>query len=207
MIFKRAVARLRAQDWLAITIELAIVIIGVFIGMQVTNWNQARLDDRETKQILARLNPELQNLLKNCASAREYYRITRAYADIAFAGWRRESKVSDREFVIAAYQASQIYATATNNAAWGNIFGADRLRGIEDPALRSNLAFLMYSDTRPTDTQSVDTSYRKNVWRIIPVEIQDAIRARCGDRRPADNPPTVLPAGEMRLGHCEIRGG
>ena len=46
----------------------------------------------------------------------------------------------------------------------------------------------MYSDTRPTDTQSVDTPYRQNVRRIIPVEIQDAVRAKCGDRRPADSP-------------------
>ena len=188
MIYKRAVARLRAQDWVAITIELAIVIIGVFIGMQVTNWNQERLENRETQQILARLRPELQNLLKNYASARAYYRVTRSYADTAFAGWRGDPRITDRDFVIAAYQASQIYATATNNAAWGNIFGADRLRAIEDPALRSNLAFLMYSDTRTTDTQAVDTPYRPNVRRIIPVEIQDAIRAQCGDRRPADNP-------------------
>jgi hypothetical protein len=39
MIFKRAVARLRAQDCVAITIELAIVVIGVFLGTQVANWN------------------------------------------------------------------------------------------------------------------------------------------------------------------------
>ena len=138
--------------------------------------------------MLGQLKPELEYLLKNTASARAYYRITRTYADIALAGWQRDPKVSDRDFVIAAYQASQIYETATNNAAWGNIFGADRLRTIKDPALRSNLAFLMYADMRPTDTRAVDTPYRQNVRRIIPVEIQDAIRAKCGDQRPADNP-------------------
>lgn len=37
MFFKRTAARLRTQDGLAITIELAIVIIGVFIGTQVAN--------------------------------------------------------------------------------------------------------------------------------------------------------------------------
>jgi hypothetical protein len=114
--------------------------------------------------------------------------VTRAYADTALAGWRSDPRVSDRDFVIAAYQASQIFDTAKNNAAWGNIFGADRLRTIEDPTLRSNLAFLMYADTRPTDTRAVDTPYRANVRRIIPVEIQDAVRAKCGDQRPAHNP-------------------
>ena len=59
MIFKRAVAGLRAQDWLAITIELAIVIIGVFIGTQVANWNEERLERQETQRMLTRLKPEL----------------------------------------------------------------------------------------------------------------------------------------------------
>ena len=36
MIYKRVAARLQAQDWLAITIELTIVVVGVFIGMQDT---------------------------------------------------------------------------------------------------------------------------------------------------------------------------
>jgi hypothetical protein len=138
--------------------------------------------------MLTRLKPELRNLLDLYASARTYYATTRAYATTAFAGWRSDPKVSDRDFVVAAYQASQIYATATNNATWATIFGADRLRTIDDPQIRDNLAFLMYSDTTPIDTVSVDTPYRQNVRRAIPVEIQDAIRAECGDRSPPDNP-------------------
>ena len=188
MIFKRAAAKLRAQDWVAITIELAIVIIGVFIGIQVANWNQARLEQRETQQMLSRLKPELHNQLTVYASARTYYGLTRRYADIAFAGWRGDPTVSDADFVIAAYQASQIYATATNNATWGTIFGATRLNSIDDAVIRDNLSFLMFADTRPIENAAMETPYRVNVRRVIPVEIQDAIRAKCGDRRPPDNP-------------------
>ena len=42
MIYKRFVANLRAQNWFAIGVELAIVVVGVFIGTWVANWNQAR---------------------------------------------------------------------------------------------------------------------------------------------------------------------
>jgi hypothetical protein len=195
MIFKRAVARLRAQDWMAISIELAIVIIGVFIGIQVANWNVVRIERRETQGMLTRLKPELQNVLNFYASARAYYTTSRAYADLAFRGWNSDPHISDRDFVIAAYQASQIYSTATNNSMWGTIFGVERLQNIDDPAIRSNLSYLMYADTRPIDTAAVDTPYRQNVRRVIPLEIQDAIRARCGDQRPRDNPQLfVLPA-------------
>ena len=129
--------------------------------------------------MLTRLNPELRNLLAFYASARAYYATTRVYSTTAFAGWL--SKVSDRDFIIAAYQSSQIYGTGMNNGTWATIFGADRLRTIDDPLIRNNLAFLMHSDTTQIDTQAVDTPYRQNVRRVIPVEIQDAIRAACGD--------------------------
>jgi hypothetical protein len=195
MIFKRAAAKLRAQDWVAITIELAIVIVGVFLGTQVSNWNATRIEQRETQQMLTRLKPELRNLLAVYASARSYYRLTRQYATTAFAGWRGDPKVSDREFVIAAYQASQIYATAANNATWATIFGADRLRTIDDPVIRDNLSFLMYADMSTIDNSAMETPYRVNVRRVIPVEIQDAIRDKCGDQRPPNNPQLFyLPA-------------
>lgn len=42
MIFRRFAANLRRQDWTAVAVELLIVILGVFIGLQVDNWNQAR---------------------------------------------------------------------------------------------------------------------------------------------------------------------
>ena len=188
MIFKRAVAGLRGQNWLAITIELAIVIIGVFIGIQVANWNEERLERHETQRMLTRLKPELRNLLDLYASARTYYATTRDYAATAFAGWRSDPEVNDRDFVIAAYQASQIYGRfGTNNATWAAIFGVDRLRTIDDPVIRNNLAFLMYIDTSQI-AEGANTPYRQNVRRVIPAEIQDAIRAECGDRHAPDNP-------------------
>ncbi len=186
MIFKRAVAKLRAQDWLAITIELSIVIMGVFVGTQVANWNEQRIENLETRRLLTQLRPEVKSLLRFYSNARSYYKVTRDYSATAFAGWSENPEVSDRDFVIAAYQASQIAGIGTNNAIWASIFGADGLRNIDDPIIRDSLSYLMTSDTKLIDAEAVDTPYRQNVRAVIPVEIQDAIRAKCGDRnRPA----------------------
>src|SRR4051812_17044368 len=65
MIFKRAVARLRAQDWIAISVEIGIVIIGVFIGTQVSNLNNARIERAKTQQMARDLQPELRNLARD----------------------------------------------------------------------------------------------------------------------------------------------
>jgi hypothetical protein len=184
MIYKRFAANLRAQNWFAITIELAIVVLGVFIGTWVANWNQQRAAQAETRRMITQLDPSLRFLQAYFDGIRTYYRVTRRYAATAQAGWAGDPKVSDSDFVVAAYQASQIAGIGTNGSAWASVLGADRLRDIEDMELRTDLSTLMSSDYALIDTPAVDTPYRRNVRRLIPMGVQDQIRSRCGDRPP-----------------------
>ncbi|MCY7340250.1 MAG: hypothetical protein LH465_09960 [Sphingomonas bacterium] len=188
MIYKRFAARLKAQDWLAIVIEIGIVVIGVFIGTQVSNWNAARLEKVETRRMLVQLQPNLKVMTDYFGAARIYYGTTRRYATTALAGWRGDPSVSDGDFVKAAYQASQILTFGTNSSAWATVLGADQLRRIDDPAMRNDLSFLMSADYSQLDLAGVNTPYRQNVRRIIPLDLQDAIRATCGDRSTPDAP-------------------
>ena len=48
MILRRVIAHVRNQEWAAIAIDFVIVVLGVFIGIQVSNWNENRaLRERE----------------------------------------------------------------------------------------------------------------------------------------------------------------
>ncbi|GAA4714998.1 hypothetical protein H9L13_05115 [Sphingomonas lutea] len=184
MIYKRFAANLRAQNWFAIGIELLIVVVGVFIGTWVANWNQERAAQAETRRMIAQLDPSLRFLQGYFDGIRAYYGVTRKYAETAQAGWDGRPGVSESAFVIAAYQASQIAGIGTNGSAWANVLGADRLREIEDTELRTDLSTLMSSDYAQIDTPAVDTPYRRNVRRLIPMGVQERIRERCGDRPP-----------------------
>lgn len=67
MIFKRGVAKFRAQDWSADLIELGIVILCVCIGTWVANRNQAQAERDDTILLLNRFKPESQYQV--CGSA------------------------------------------------------------------------------------------------------------------------------------------
>ena len=192
MFLRRIVQSLKTQNWTAIGLELLIVIIGVFIGTQVSNWNQDRNDRRETAQLLRELKPALSSFTDFFDAAKIYYATTRAYADRAFAGWRRHPAVSDEQFVIAAYQASQIYTLGLKGETWTSIFGGDRLREIENPGVRQGLTTLMTISYDQIDAGIIGTTYREDVRKIIPEDIQDAIRAKCGDQPIPERPPRVL---------------
>ena len=181
MIYRRVAARLKAQDWLAIIIELGIVIVGVFIGTLVANANQQRLEGRETSYRLAQLKPELQRIRARADVARKYYATTRRYAETAFAAWEGDRQITDHDFVIAAYQASQIKGMVSTSQSWATIVGADQLRNIDDPAIRDPMLRLMTFPDANLGQERVQSEYRNLVRTLIPDHIQQEIRSRCGD--------------------------
>ena len=40
MILHRVTASFRRQDWMAVFVELVVVVVGVFIGVQASNWGE-----------------------------------------------------------------------------------------------------------------------------------------------------------------------
>ena len=59
MILQRLATAIRKQDWFTVIIETLIVVFGVFIGLQVNNWNEARKDRLEAETSRERLIADL----------------------------------------------------------------------------------------------------------------------------------------------------
>lgn len=59
MMLRRLVANLRARDWGAVLIEILILMVGVFLGLQVDNWNHARKTAADGRYYIERLQDEL----------------------------------------------------------------------------------------------------------------------------------------------------
>jgi hypothetical protein len=59
MFFRRIVQHLRKQEWTAIGIDFVIVVLGVFVATQVSEWNTARLERAEYRRAVERLETEI----------------------------------------------------------------------------------------------------------------------------------------------------
>ena len=55
MILRRLSQNLKEQNWAAICIEFVLLVVGVFLGIQVANWNEARTDRSREAVYLASL--------------------------------------------------------------------------------------------------------------------------------------------------------
>lgn len=182
MIFKRFAANLRAQNWFAIGIELGIVILGVFIGTLVANWNSARAEQKEIARLIEQMRPEVRRLTWLANGARDYYAVTDQYAKTAARGWEQPGSVNDRDFVIAAYQASQIVVVGAEANNFPELIGGDQVRKINDTNRRNAIMRLLNYNFYPVSLEAMRTRYRDEIRSIIPSDIQATIRDKCGDR-------------------------
>jgi hypothetical protein len=83
---RRIYTQLKSQDWTAATIELLIVVVGIFLGLQASNWNDNRVERNLERGYLIRLQEDI------LASARGQER------DID----HLEQQLSDQKVILAA---------------------------------------------------------------------------------------------------------
>lgn len=85
MFLRRLVDHVRSLHWTMIFIDLVIVVVGVFIGMQVNNWNEARQERQRAAQLLDTLRVDMRDydqaaagMLKRVADGLAEFRQARA---------------------------------------------------------------------------------------------------------------------------------
>lgn len=59
MILRRVILHFRKQEWTAIFLDFLIVVAGVFVGIQVSNWNAARQQSALAGAYVVRLGGDL----------------------------------------------------------------------------------------------------------------------------------------------------
>ena len=73
LFFARLAAAVRRQDWFVVALEVAIVVLGVFLGVQLGNWNAARVESARAHAALASLSAEISALQVTADSALSYH--------------------------------------------------------------------------------------------------------------------------------------
>jgi hypothetical protein len=71
VILRRLAQNLREQNWTAITIEFVLLVLGVFLGIQVANWNEDRQDRQREREYLERVQQEVLQILPQVRATSE----------------------------------------------------------------------------------------------------------------------------------------
>jgi len=63
VLLRRVTQHIKTQNWFAVLVDFLIVVVGVFVGLQVQDWNDARKERLEEQVLMSRLHTETQALL------------------------------------------------------------------------------------------------------------------------------------------------
>jgi hypothetical protein len=190
MFFRRIAAHIRNQQWSAIVIDLAIVIAGVFIGTQVSNWNDDRVTSRKAAAFAERLRSDLREEAWSSELLLQYNREVLASAERAVAALEGNTVLTDEALLINAYRATQYRQKGRRRSTYDELTSTGAVGLIRDPQLR-DLAMRVYTNPMWDNIarEGIQSEYRRAFRMTLPNDVQQAVTEACGDK--------VVPVGDF----------
>ena len=150
MLLRRITDHVKVQNWTAIAIDFVIVVVAVFIGIQASNWNEDRQNASRTQNYYSRLIDDLDSERRALFARLDYMVVTDRHAQSALATLSDPSAKKTSKFLVAVYQASQIWTYSVQRATYDEILSSGVAEAIPEPELRTHLAniFLNAEATR-----------------------------------------------------------
>jgi hypothetical protein len=183
VILRGLAKNLKEQNWMAIAIEFVLLVAGVFLGIQVANWNQEREANLKSKVFTERLRTDLRGEDWTYQFLIAYNRDVLANANRAVEALEGRAALSDEALLVSAYRATQYRnrnqrgSTFDELISTGNI-GLIRDRNLRETAIRLyNLAVF-----DQLVREGVESHYRQAFRTSLPNHVQRAVSKSCGDR-------------------------
>ena len=181
MILRRLADSLRRQDWFTVLVEIGIVVLGVFLGIEVSNWNEERQNRAAADSYLERLELDLEAQLGMWQNAQAYFNQTYRHANAALDQLVGPVEALDERFLIDLYQASQRREFTNRRATYDELVATGRIEYLGDPTLREALSANYDISTRWMNVMDVRSDYRAILRQLMDHRVQEAIVADCGD--------------------------
>jgi hypothetical protein len=183
MILRRLAQHLKEQNWTAITIEFVLLVLGVFLGIQVANWNEERQTRVRAESYTAHLKADLRHESWRYQFLLEYHRDVRAAAERAVAALAGGVALSDEDFLISAYRASQYKQNASRRSTFDELVSTGNIGLILDRELRRQVVALYNLTTIDhLVREGVESRYREHFRMSVPTDVQRALGQHCGDK-------------------------
>lgn len=183
MIFRRVLQHVRNQQWSAIVIDLAIVIAGVFIGTQVSNWNEDRVTSKKAAAFEQRLRSDLREEAWSSELLLQYNREVLVSAERAVAALEGDIVLSDEALLTNTYRATQYRQKGRRRSTYDELTSTGAVGLIRDPQLR-DLAMRVYTNPMWDNIarEGIQSEYRRAFRMSLPNDVQQAVSVACGDR-------------------------
>lgn len=179
MIPRRVYEHLRRHNWFAASIDLAVVVLGLFIGFQIDRAWEARMTRSEIAEYRERLVDDFRTELEAIDTRIAYFSKIEAHARAALAAYDRPAEELGAPFIVDAYQATQTWPFSAPRGAYDEMISAGRVNLIPDTGLRKRLAVYYSELEQDNATWNEEKPYRELVRAYLPAAVQIRTHEAC----------------------------
>ena len=179
MLLRRITKHVNDQNWFAIGIDFVIVVVGVFIGIQVSNWNERLEFAKREDALMLELRAEIVQNLADVQAKGDAFLIGAASA-------RRVLNTAARGTASCAEDCWSILVDLMHASQWQQIMSNwsiyEELRREGLPSDRQVIELVEKYKTYAHQVAivlSTQPYYRTLVRRLIPIDVQDAYWQHC----------------------------
>jgi len=137
MILRRVIEHFRKQEWTAILFDFVIVVLGVFIGIQVSNWNAARADKVSERHYLVQLRQDLKLIETEVREQIEFEKFQSRLAGEIAGEIEEPGAESERKIGIGLAQLTVRRTLKVESPTFADLQSSGNLEIISDPDLRA----------------------------------------------------------------------
>jgi len=182
MVVRRFRDHVAEHNWFAVAVDFLIVVAGVFVGIQASNWNQARLNRAEGRAYRAMLIDDLEVNQHDLGVRKRYYEWVRGEGLKTLAALDEPGSSLGGQFLVDAYQTSQIIPWSLQRNTYDQITAAGQMELVGDTYLRDRISnYYVDSDVTGKNIESV-MPYHDIIRRALPYAVQYRIRTFCGEK-------------------------
>jgi hypothetical protein len=145
VLLRRIIEHVKVQNWFAVGLDFVIVVAGVFIGLQVQQWSEARKDAVQHEKLLERFGEEFRDLEPVAAELVAFLHTSRKSTAEVIDALRREQPPEDEAaFRFALARANWVMNFPHVATAYEELVATGRLSEVRSIELRK--ALIGYED-------------------------------------------------------------
>ena len=137
MLMRRVIEHVRAQNWTAVGLDFVIVVVGILLALQISEWNQARQDRVRERAYLARMAAELQQSFQDIEASIEIAQEREALGRLLIDSVDDEEPVraDPGRYLLALLKGGYTYSPEIRSHAFDELRSSGDLGLIKDKAL------------------------------------------------------------------------
>jgi hypothetical protein len=137
MLLRRVIEHVRTQNWTAVGIDFCIVVVGILLALEISEWNEARQDRARERAYLGRIAAELSQSITDIEECIEIARQREDLGRLLMDAALDEAPVREDpgRFILALRIGAYTFSPAIRSHAFDELRSVGELDLIRDTAL------------------------------------------------------------------------